>query len=462
MRGPVHDSDCERQVLADLIIRWSDFALVDDILDETCFHSAVNRDIYLAIRSLIRKGAQADMVAVSAELRSMGSSVSALDVTALCTSTLPTQNLVYHARLLRSLSMRRRLWEIGLRMVAAASSEIESVEEIHTEAKAGIDSLFETADSCYETFSDAYSQLQQRMLINRDLQSGATYGTPTGFPRLDQCGGLPPGSLWIIGAETSMGKTSFATSLTLSALRSGRSVAFYSLEMTPVELSARIGSMLSGVSSSTLMYKPMSVEQIYCIDEAVSHIDGTRLLFDGRSTSSLDSILASIRSMKARFGIDGAVVDYLQLVNVKSDRLNREQSVARVARDLKNIAKELGIWIVALSQLARDNRSPIPTMARLRDSGQIEEAADTVLLIYRPAARPEARLAYPDPYAGVPTAGTALVFIGKGRNIGTGEFLCRFRADTTTFSPLTEADIQRLRIECPDESFPGDDEPLPF
>lgn len=144
-----------------------------------------------------------------------------------------------------------------------------------------------------------------------------------------------------------------------------------------------------------------------------------------------------------RRGIKGVVIDYLQLLHIKDARMSREQVVAQCARTLKNLARELDIWIILISQLSRDSHNPVPCMSRLRDSGQIEEAADMVLLIYRPAEG----ASFPPPFRDVPTVGRAMVIVGKGRNTGTGSFICGFRAVNTFFFPVA-GDMLR--------------EPLPF
>ena len=274
------------------------------------------------------------------------------------------------------------------------------------------------------------------MIFNHDQPDGFIYGTPTGFPELDRDGGLCGTDLIIVGAETSQGKTSFATALAMSAIEYGDGVAFYSMEMTSLQLAARIASMRSGISSKRILRQKMTEEEIFKIGKAMQGIDMDKLFFDEKSTSSLDSIVMSIRMMKSRNDIKGAVVDYMQLIQ-KMPGMSTEQATARCARDLKNLAKELDIWIIAISQLSRDRSNPLPSMSRLRDSGQIEEAADNIYLIYR--AR-DNKQTYPEPFTGYPTDGTAMVIIGKGRNTGTGEFLCGFKGENTLFYPLTEYD----------------------
>ena len=148
--------------------------------------------------------------------------------------------------------------------------------------------------------------------------------------------------------------------------------------------------------------------------------------------------------MKLKYDIAGAVVDYLQILSVNMKGSNTEQQMGEAARRLKNLAKELDIWIVALSQLNRDNINPVPTLARLRASGQIAEAADVVMLIYRPELYGKY---YPDPFQNADTQGTAMIDIAKGRNIGLMKFLVRFDARTTHFMEMDAAFAPARAVE---------------
>jgi replicative DNA helicase len=144
--------------------------------------------------------------------------------------------------------------------------------------------------------------------------------------------------------------------------------------------------------------------------------------------------------MVLKYGIKGAVVDYMQIMNVNQQNQNKEQAMATAARLFKNIAKDLNIWVVALSQLSRNNDRPEPSLSRLRDSGQIAEAADVVILVYRPEAKSES-LRYSGSYSNVSTKGTALIDVAKGRNIGIFKFMCGFNAETTTFYPIDNTQL---------------------
>lgn len=435
---PIHNYDLEKVVVATLIGSYREIVNTIEILDEDCFYNLVYREIYSAIMEIYNRGDSPDMILVTSELAQKGSSIGSLEITDLCLNTMQVLDLVPHANLLRDYSLRRKLWMVGYNLMQSSSNESELVVSVHSEAKSKIDSLFECRDSDVTTLSDSYVKLQEHMLLNRDLQEGQTFGTPTGFYDIDRNGGLCGTDLIVVGAETSKGKTSFATALSISAIEHGDPVAFYSMEMRPLQLTARIASMKTGISSKDILFSKLPIEDIYRIDEAMAAIDTTKMYFDERSTMTLDSILMSIRSLKYKYGIKGAVVDYLQLINTKQSGLNREQSTAECARSLKNLAKELDIWIIAISQLSRNPQSPIPTMARLRDSGQIEEAADNIYLIHRTDK------SYPDPFKDVPVEGTAMVTIGKGRHIGTSEFICGFKPDNTLFYPLSKYEIEKL------------------
>lgn len=144
--------------------------------------------------------------------------------------------------------------------------------------------------------------------------------------------------------------------------------------------------------------------------------------------------------------IDGAIIDYLQILNVNMKNGSKEQQMADAARRLKNLAKDLDIWIIALSQLNRDNQNPVPSLNRLRDSGQIAEAADIVMFVYRPEVYNKN---YPIPYQNFSTKGTALIDVAKGRNIGMLNFIAGFDKNKTLFYELKEIPHSNYEDEQP-------------
>lgn len=258
----------------------------------------------------------------------------------------------------------------------------------------------------------------------KNLETKQLTGVPTGFVYLDSVmGGFQPTDLVIIAAESSQGKTSLALNMAQTAIDSEYGVAFISLEMTNRQLIKRMICSKTGVPFSRIKDNPALVQQ------AGSEYKNQPLYIADIINNSIDHISGLIRNAVARYDVKLAVVDYLQLVGDKSQR-SREQEVGKITRALKNLAKELSITIIALSQLSRPKVSGqhYPTMSRLRDSGQIEEAADVIIFIYRPET-----YGIEEDEKGESMTGMAEIIMAKGRNYGTGRFRARFEDQTTRF-----------------------------
>ena len=234
-----------------------------------------------------------------------------------------------------------------------------------------------------------------------------------------------------------MGKTSFALSVANNIASSGDKIAIYSLEMSSIQLAARISSMNTGIPSNEILYSRLTNEQMERIETNISRICNTGIYIDERSTSNMDTIISSIRNMVSKYNIKGAVVDYLQIVNINSEGSNEETKLGVASRRLKNLAKDLNIWIMALSQLNRNDANPYPTLGRLRGSGQIGEAADIVAFVYRPEYYNLSKQ-YPDEFSEVSTKDTALIDVAKGRHIGTFRFITKFDKTITHFSNIDD------------------------
>ena len=255
--------------------------------------------------------------------------------------------------------------------------------------------------------------------------SGLT-GIDTGFSKLNRLtNGLQGGDLIIIAGETSQGKTSFALNIAQIAGRI-EPVYFVTCEMMASQITARMLSYSSEIDGNQILTGRLNdfdtdVLMRYSPDVAVN-----KLLINGHD-NDIDKIIASIRVYHATKRISMVVIDYLQLINT-NDRANKEQQTAQITRRLKNLAKELNIPIILLSQLHRDKFNPFPKLSRLRDSGQIEEAADMVIFVYRPEY-------YGDELFkdGSPSEGRAQIIIAKGRNTGIGTFYVKFHKQITKF-----------------------------
>lgn len=428
-RIPINDKECEDVVIGSLLTDKDVFSDIQDILTEDCFFDNFNREVFRAMLNVIEKGKTADIISVKAELEV--SHIQFNIVTLLSLTEKYTLNTRQYAIRLKELASRRRLTQIAQYLLMNSYSEENAIEEVTQRVSDDITSLFASDVSEIMRLHDGIEKVNT--IINANLSHDKELiGTPTGFGELDRkMGGLQYSDLTIIAAESSQGKTSLALSIILNAAKSGERVAIYSMEMKAEQLTARIMAMESGVSSSSILYSYLDGGQLKKIDESINKIDNLDIFFDDRSTSNIDTILSSIRYMVRKYKVKGVVVDYLQILNVNMKNVNKEQAMGDVARRLKNIAKELDIWVIALSQLSRCREDPTPTLARLRDSGQIVEAADNVILIYRPEFY--GKLSYPSDFNNASVNGTAMIHLAKGRNVGTTKFICGFNAPTTLF-----------------------------
>lgn len=450
----VNDPKAEQYVIGSLLVDPTAYTLVSQYLDEDCFYDPMCRDIWKAVDNMGKQGMPIDVISVSAELSKQKSNVTALDLMNISAQIASSAHVEYHAIRLQDLGRRRKLWVVGQQLSKVGLSEEILTADAHQEAIESIGGVFEKADGVF-TLNDAMNSLNEIMVKNATV-GGVTTGTKTGMERFDEKGGLQKSDLIIVAGETSQGKTSLALCMTRHAIENGAKVAFYSMEMTKEQLTARLLSAKTNIPANNILYSgSLAPSEMRMIDDARGKLPGENLFFDDKSTSNIDSILLSIRMLKMQKDIDGAVVDYLQILNVnsRSTSFSREQAMGDAARRFKNLAKELNIWIIALSQLSRDSNCPEPNLNRLRDSGQIGEAADVVILVYRAEYY---NRAYPAPFDNkddYPTDGTAMIDVAKGRNIGTFKFFMGFNKNTTNFfkTNLINEDVQ-VPFEKPEEA----------
>lgn len=422
-----HDLQLEEAVLGALILDRHDRDEALSILNQGCFYDTTCRLVYQTVSDLSSTGEEVDMYTVSTALMDKVNPVKVVELTQRIASAT---SLLKHCRKLYELHMRREYIRIGQQLQARAYSQSVDVEEIMSDAQGDMLKLLKFDTANVSTIDSVVDQVFGIMLKNAEAASPLS-GIGTGLSELDMhTGGLQPSDLVIVAGETSQGKTSLALTIANNAaLLYDARVAFYSLEMGNTQLAARLMAQQTGVSGKSILTHRLDRGLIQLINSNTSKLCSAKIYFDDSSTTGIDSILRSIRAMKAKYDINLVVVDFLQLVTCRTKGASREQQVGEVARALKNVAKELNICVIALSQLSR-SQTPKPTLNRLRDSGQIEEAADVILLTYRPEAY---GLEYDDELKGYNPTGSALIDVAKGRSIGTHKFVLSFRKELTLF-----------------------------
>lgn len=438
-----HNLDSERIVLGSIMGDVNAFSEVSTILQSDMFYDKFHKEIYENILDLSSKGKPTDMVMITEMHKNDHNAMMRIVDISGCFSV----DYYEHAQNIQEKYIRRQLWVIGTQLSSDIFSSKETTDLVFRLQKEleGINQ--DVSKSEVYTLKDAINSVYKQ--IESNLKGEYITGTDTGFSDINKAsGGLQKSDLIIIAGETSAGKTALSLAIADTAAKTGNPIAIYSMEMKKEQCAARLLSMNSGVPSNQILYSKLDDNYLGVVDGGVRKIYDLPVYFDDNSTSNIDMIIASIRSMKIKYGLSGAVVDYLQILNVNQKSQNKEQAMGDVARRLKNLAKELDIWIIALSQLNRDSQNPVPNLNRLRDSGQIAEAADIVMFVYRPEVYGKY---YPEPFANHSTEGTAMIDIAKGRNIGLLKFICGFDAKTTRFYELNGTEV-----------IPSVDETMPF
>jgi replicative DNA helicase len=429
---PAFDKDIEQIVLAGLMAEPS--AIIENPVNSDWFYLDEHRKIASAISELKAKGVPVDVFQVQfvlntkKQLKDIGGMDYLFQISNRVASAL---NLKHHIRILIDLHTRREMAAKAMRVYQRAFDLSIDVDDLVKEWQSNTLELMEFNQSNIVTVETSLQEVIEQ--VKRNQQGSQIIGIPTGLSKLDKhTGGMQKGDLIIVAGETSQGKTALAVSIIRNMIRARHKAAAYSLEMTHNQLTARIIAQITGISSKKILTGILSNEELATVQNLKNSLSG--LYYDERSNNSIDNICSSIRRLKLKYDIDLAVVDFLQIVSGDSKKSD-ESRLADIARKLKNAAKEQNITILALSQLNRNPSNPEPSIARLRGSGQIEEAADLILLLYRPEVY---GLSYEDPFQNKPTAGTAQVIVGKGRNVGTGTFFLTFNAETTGFYDYRE------------------------
>ena len=331
-------------------------------------------------------------------------------------------HIEHHIRIIQQKHAQRELIRISSEVQAKAYDDTLDIDDVFAFVQNEYSQVMSFGDDNSCTFEQASNNLI------KNISSEIELGTKTGLNLYDKfTGGFHASDLTIIAGETSQGKTSLALTMFKNCVLNGSKAAVFSLEMTKEQLVSRIISQRTGISAKNIMYNRLSWDEKQSVINEIESIKHLPIFFDESTNNDIDKICTSIRKLKLKHDIDLVMVDYIQDMKGAND----ESGIADIGRKLKNIAKELNISVIAVSQLSRDKNNPEPNRARLRGSGQLEEKADVVLLLYRPEEYDGK--SYSEPHLEVPIYDTAQIKIAKGRNLGTGSFILGFNKTTTNF-----------------------------
>ncbi len=430
-RVPPQATELEEVVLGAMMQEKDAINSVIDILRPEVFYKDTHRMIFEAIQSLFAKSEPIDMLTVANELRLNGN----LDlvggpyfISQLTNRVVSAGNIEYHARIILQKHIQRELIKISSDIIKDAYEDTTDVFDLLDKAEAG---LFSVGETNLRRSSIAMPELVQQAIKEIEAAKDSVHtlrGVGSGFSKLDAITqGWQRSDLIILAARPSMGKTAFALNMARNAAISfEKPVAFFSLEMSSIQLVTRLISSEIKLSSEKLRKGNLEQYEWQALLSKVEPLINAKMFIDDTPQLSIFELRAKCRRLKQQHDIQIVFVDYLQLMTTGTDHKgNREQEISNISRSLKSLAKELDVPIIALSQLSRsvENRpgSKKPILSDLRESGAIEQDADMVVFIYRPEY-----YGLTDGDENESLKGIAQIIIAKHRNGPLGEVDLQF------------------------------------
>lgn len=429
------DKDVESVVLGMLLIESTAINAVSSVLTKDVFFNEANAAVYDAIDQVAKDGDVVDMMLVVSKLSKMGK----LDeiggpfyIAQLTSKVAMTTNLLAHALYLKELYMARQLILSGHKIMAMALDRTLDVEDtIYSGIKMleniarGMTVGMNTVD--LRTLSHESMSMYEKRKEN--LLEGRKTGILTGIDKLDNTLlGLKGGQLVILAARPAMGKTAFALNIARTAAMSGHPTVIFSLEMSGVSLSDRMLIAHGDFNAAAFRKGALTDTEEANLSQSVDCLGELPITVDDTSGLQIQQISSVAKNLQRKGKCELVIIDYLQLVRIKSENRNysREQEVAETTKFAKGMAKSLNVPVVLLSQLSRkceERQDKTPILSDLRESGSIEQDADIVLMLHRPAY-----------YDRSEEQGMGIVRVAKNRDGRTGDVKFHHNKTLTRFT----------------------------
>ncbi|HET7174048.1 MAG TPA: replicative DNA helicase [Nocardioidaceae bacterium] len=435
-RVPPQDELAEQSVLGAML--WSKDAIADvvEVIRGADFYRPAHELIYDAIIDLYGRGEPADAITVTNELNRAGDLVRAGGapyVHTLVASVALAANAGYYAEIVRERAVLRRLIGAGTKIVQLGYAGQGRVDDVVDQAQAEVYNVTERrASEDYAPLADLMEATIDELeaIGNRD---GAMGGVPTGFAELDSLtNGLHPGQMVIVAARPAVGKSTMGLDLARSAaIRHGLTTVMFSLEMSKSEITMRLLSAEARIALHHMRNGKMSDDDWNKLVRKMSEVSAAPLFIDDSPNLTMMEIRAKARRLKQRHDLRLIVIDYLQLMTSGKKVESRQLEVSEFSRQIKLLAKELEIPIVAIAQLNRSSEqrtSRRPLLSDLRESGSLEQDADVVILLHRD-----------DIYEKESTRpGEADLIVAKNRNGPTAELVLAFQGHYSRFVDMAQ------------------------
>lgn len=431
--------EVERAVLGALMIDKNAFDSISNLLRADSFYDPRNQKVFLAILKLSQKNFPVDVLSVSEQLARDGNLEEVggpCYVTELSSRVASSANIEYHARVIAQKAVARQLIVITSNIEGRAFDETEDIDDLMQEAESRI---FELSS---QNLTNDYQQINSVLKVANDEIMEAksnlddVTGLHTGYEDLDNytCGWQST-DLNIIAGRPGMGKTTFALCLArFLAEECQIPIAYFSLEMSSVQLVKRLISGISEVEGKKIKNGQYDQTELKRIDQGIGRLWDKPFYLDETPGLSIYELRTKVRRLVKEHGVKVVFIDYLQLMSASTTRYSTRQDEVSLISRSKALAKETGTTILALSQMNRgvEAREGLegkrPRLSDLRESGAIEQDADMVLFVHRPEVY---GIIYDD--NGKDLRGTAEIIIGKNRNGDTGLFLLTFKKEISAF-----------------------------
>ncbi len=436
---PPHSMEAEQAVLGGIFLRSDALYTLVDIINEDDFYAPAHRTLFAAIMELHRQNKAIDLLTVGqylkdkSQLEHVGGAVYLGE---LANSVISAANAEHYATIVRDKSLQRSLITSCSQIISKCYDQSLEVDALLDESEQAVFSISERTAG--QAFVDSktlvgrvFEELEKR-IDSKNLVTGVT----TGFYSVDRMtAGMQPSDLVIVAARPSMGKTAFTLNLaTNAALQGGVPVVFYSLEMGMEQLMSRMLAAVGGVELSKMRTgRGITDEDWQRLHWAADVLGNAPIYIDDTPSLSTLDLRARTRRLKASKNIGLVVVDYLQLMRSSRKTDSRELEISDISRNLKALAKELSIPVIALSQLNRkveERADKRPMLSDLRESGAIEQDADVIMFIYRDAVynkNEDRSLIH-----------SAEIIIGKQRNGAVGSCPLQYNGQFTRFENPTD------------------------
>ena len=445
---PPQAVDIEEAVLGAILMEKDAVISVLDILKPESFYKDAHQKIYNAIVELSTKEKPIDILTVTEELRSndeLESVGGPFYITQLTNRVASSAHIEYHSRIVAQKYIQRELIRISSEIQNRAFDDSIDVDDLLDFSER---ELFNIAEGNIKRETAKINVLIKKAIerIEEAAKHEETLvGVPSGYTKLDRLtSGWQKSDLIIIAGRPSMGKTAFALSMGRTiAVEHNRPIAFFSLEMSSVQLVNRLIVSETELPSNRIKNGNLDEHEWKQLDTKIKQLVEAPIYIDDSPAISIFELRAKCRRLKLQHDIQLIIVDYLQLMTGPPNTMSREQEVSSISRSLKSIAKELDIPIVALSQLNRSveirSGSKRPQLSDLRESGAIEQDADMVLFIHRPE-----KYGIFEDDDGNSLVGLAEILLSKNRNGPIGDIILRFREEFAKFTELDEIPVSEI------------------